>query len=275
VLDSEGRADTPVETITAPMVVLPPRDDDRAALDALLGLGVGAAALAWRASPPLRWVAQALVAAASVATPDVVASTLAVRGRAARDTLDAGVRRVLQLVVPAVVRSALATLDLNALVRDHVDLDGLAAELDVAAVIDRVDLDAVVSRVDIEAVIDGVDLDSVVRRVDLNAVVDRVDLDAVAARLDLDAVAARLDLDRLIESVDVKAVLARLDLAGIAEEVMAAVDLPEILRESSGTLASEAIRGVRTGGMKADDAVGRFVDRLLRRSAGTATSAAP
>lgn len=275
-LDSAGRTSEPVETAaTTSVVVLPRTADGSAAVDVLLGLGAGAAVLAWRAGRPLRQVTGALVAAVSAAAPAAITSALADRGRDARNALDAAVRRVLQLVMPRVVAAVLETLDLTALVRDHVDLDGIAAELDVGAVVERVDLDAIVRRVDIEAVINRVDLDAVVSRVDLDAVVDRIDLNAIAGRLDLDAVAARLDLDRLVQSVDLNAVLARLDLGGIAQDVIAAVDLPEIVRESTGTLASEAVQGVRTGGMKADDAVGRLVDRLLRRRAGPATPAAP
>lgn len=282
--DRAGRAGGPFETTTGSVVVVAPSADGRAAVDVLLGLGAAATMLGWRASLPLRQVTGVVVAAASAVVPAAITSALADRGREARDALDAATRRVLQLVVPRVVGSVLATLDLNALVRKHVDLDGLAAELDVAAVINRVDLNAVVRRVDLDAVINSVDLDAVVNRVDLdavvsrvdlNAVVDRVDLDAVAGKLDLDAVTARLDLDGLVERVDVEAVLARIDLAGIAKEVIAAVDLPLIVRESSGTLASEGIRGVRAGGIHADDAVARFVDRLLRRRSGPAASAAP
>jgi hypothetical protein len=50
------------------------------------------------------------------------------------------------------------------------------------------------------------------------------------------------------------------------DQVIDAIDLPEILRESTGSVASEAVRGVRADGVQADEAVARFVDRLLRRS---------
>jgi hypothetical protein len=63
----------------------------------------------------------------------------------------------------------------------------------------------------------------------------------------------------------VNAVLARIDLVGIAEEVIDAVDLPEIIRESTGSMASETVRGARMQGIHADEAVGRAVDRILLR----------
>lgn len=253
-----------VGTTRAVVVVRPV--EESAAVDIVLGLAAGATVLAWRVTRPLRQLSWGVITAATAAAPASVTSALADRGRAARDTLDLVLRRTLQLVVPRVVGAVLANLDLTAMVREHVDLDEIAAGLDVAAVIERVDLDDVVSRVDLNAVIG---------RVDLDEVVSRVDLDAVAGRLDLNAVASRLDLDRLVESVDIEAVLARIDLTGIAEEVIAAVDLPEIVRQSSGVLASEAVHGVRTGGMQADDAVDRFVDRLLRRRVRPAERTAP
>jgi hypothetical protein len=289
--DRDGARSIPVDR-TAVLVTVR-RAGEVTAVDVLLGLGGGAATLAWRASAPLRWASGIALAAASAAVPSSVTVALADRGRRVRGTLDQLAQSVLLLVVPQVVRYVLATLDVAGLVRDYVDLDRIIAGLDVAAVVDRLDLDALIARVDLEAVLrrvdlnalvgrvdlDGVlsqvDLDAVVGRLDLDGVVARVDLDAVVGRLDLDAIAARIDLDRLIERVDVQAVLAGIDLAGIAEEVIAAVDLPEIIRQSSGAVSSEAVRGVRSGGMQADDAVARFVDRLLRRGAGPAGSIEP
>jgi hypothetical protein len=95
-----------------------------------------------------------------------------------------------------------------------------------------------------------VDVDGVARRLDVAAVVDRVDVDAVASRL------------------DVEAVVRRLDLAGLAAEVIDAVDLPELIRESTGSMASETVRGARMQGIAADDAVARAVDRLRVRGRG-------
>jgi hypothetical protein len=89
-------------------------------------------------------------------------------------------------------------------------------------------------------------LDQVLRRVDVTeVVVTRVDLGAIAARL------------------DVQAVLERLDLAGIATQVIDAVDLPEVIRGSSGAMASETVLGARMRGIAGDQAIGRVRDRLL------------
>jgi hypothetical protein len=128
-----------------------------------------------------------------------------------------------------------------------------------------VDIDAVAARLDIDAVLDRIDLTALVReRVDLDAIVRGVDLDAVATRLDVDAVAARLDID---------AVIARLDLVGLAQEVMDALDLPAIIRDSTASVASESVQDVRLQTIAADEAVSRVVDRLLLRRRNAARGA--
>jgi hypothetical protein len=114
----------------------------------------------------------------------------------------------------------------------------------------------VAAKLDVDAVVARADLDAAVRRVDIDAVLDRVDLDAVAAKLDVDAVVARADLDRVIK---------RIDVIGIVEEVLDVIDLPAIIRDSTGSMASETVRGVRMTGVSADDALSRVVDRALFR----------
>ncbi|MEW2500712.1 hypothetical protein ACQPXB_18225 [Amycolatopsis sp. CA-161197] len=93
------------------------------------------------------------------------------------------------------------------------------------------------------------------------------DVVTAAAAAVLDAV----DLPKLVgEHVDVDAVLAEIDVAGVVStldfgDLVAAMDLPEVVRQSTGTVAGEAIRGVRGAGVNADDAVARAVGRVLRR----------
>lgn len=164
-------------------------------------------------------------------------------------------------VLPPVMDAAIGWARPTELVRRHVDLDSLVAE---------VDLDAVAARIDVEAVIGRVDLDAVATRIDVEAVVARVDLDAIAERLDIEAVLNRLDLTRTVLSrVDLKAVvdavLSQMDLPALVEEVLDEIDLPEIIRDSTGTMASETVRSARMHGVTADEAVNRAVDRLLLR----------
>lgn len=70
--------------------------------------------------------------------------------------------------------------------------------------------------------------------------------------------------DTLIPAV-LDAVLRRIDLAGIAHTVIDDIDLSRIIRESSTSMASESVVGVRMQGIEADDRINRIVDRLLLR----------
>ncbi|RDI26943.1 hypothetical protein DEU38_108178 [Rhodococcus sp. AG1013] len=164
--------------------------------------------------------------------------------------------RVLRVVVRRVVAAALAEVDITAVVRDHVDLDTIAEGIDIERIVDRVDVDAIAARVDIAPILDRVDVDDVAARVDIDRIIDRVDVDAIAARVDVDAIAAKVDVDAVIE---------RVDLVDLSNSVIDGVDLPRIIRESTGSMSTEAVRGARSQGMQADDAVAGFVGRLFGR----------
>ena len=71
-------------------------------------------------------------------------------------------------------------------------------------------------------------------------------------------------LDKLVPAVT-NAVLSRIDLASLAEGVIAEVDLAELIRQSTGSVASDTVRGVRMQGISGDEAVGRAVGRLRVR----------
>jgi hypothetical protein len=208
---------------------------------------------------------------------DRLAALLDVDAVVARVDIDAVIDRVdLDAIAARLDLDAVAArLNLDVLVDkvdvarvvDRVDLDAIVARVDLDAVVDRVDLDRAVNRVDLDAVVDRVDLDRAVNRVDLDAVVDRVDLDRAVNRVDLDAVVDRVDLDRAVDRVDVDRVIARTDVAGLARYVVEEIDLPGLLRVSTGSVTAEMVRGVRDEGVDADRAVERVVDRLLHRSA--------
>jgi hypothetical protein len=174
-----------------------------------------------------------------------------------------------------------------AVARHHLDLDGWAARglaeqrraqeaaaravraliaALVAAVLDEVDLDQVVARLDLNQVVARVDLNQIAARIDLDEIVDRIDVDAIAARIDLDAIVARLDID---------AILARVDLPALTEQVIDEVDLGEIIRESSSTMASETVDALRVQGMRVDGLVSRIVDRILLREGQRQTGPLP
>ncbi|HEX2360612.1 MAG TPA: hypothetical protein VHI11_00925 [Jiangellaceae bacterium] len=109
-------------------------------------------------------------------------------------------------------------------------------------------------------------VDRVLRQLPLTELVkEHVDIDAIVADVDLDAVVARIDLDAIAGRLDVEAIISRIDLIGLADDVIEGIDLPEIIRASTGTVASEVVRGVRMQSIDADEAVARVVDRLFLR----------
>jgi hypothetical protein len=208
---------------------------------------------------------------------------------AQRRSMDAAVAVVTRLGSPLAILARPAAGFARgsvAVARHHLDLDGWAARglaeqrraqeaaaravgaliaALVAAVLDAVDLDQVVARVDLDRIVDRIDPNEIAARIEFDEIVDRVDVDAIAARIDLDAIAGRIDLDAIVARVDIDAILARIDLSALTEQVIDEVDLGEIIRESSSTMASETVDALRVQGMRVDGLVSRVVDRVLLR----------
>lgn len=171
---------------------------------------------------------------------------LADRGRHAMYDGGSELDHVVAAVVPAVLDRVLDTIDLNRLIVERVNIDGVVATVDVDEIVSRVDIDAIVSRIDI---------------------------DKIAASIDLDAIVARIDIDGIVETVDVEAIIERVNVVEIAEDVINEIDLPEIIRDSTGSMASQVVRDARVQTIDADEAVSRLVDRILRRKRARATDA--
>jgi hypothetical protein len=226
---------------------------------AALGLAVdaqrrsrdAAAAAADRFGWPLRVLARPAAALArgsvAVARHHLDLDVWAARGLAEQ-------RRALEAAVRA-VRALIATL--------------------VAAVLDEVDLDEVVARMDLNRIVDRINPNQIAARIDLDDIVERIDIDAIATRIDLDAIVQRIDLDAVVARVDIGAILARVDLPALTEQVIDEVDLGEIIRESSSTMASETVDALRVQGMRVDGLVSRIVDRILQREGQRQTGPLP
>jgi hypothetical protein len=180
-------------------------------------------------------------------SPGAVLEAIAERGQRERIALERRAIALMQAIAPVVLDLVLDAVDLTAVMVDRVDLDVIAAKLN---------LDEIVDRVPISRVIDRVDLDSIA---------DRLDLDRAVKRLDVNAVIATADVDSVVSRVDVEAILGRLDLVAIVRSVLDQLDLPEIIRQSTGAVASSGVRGVRVRSLEADQKVSRTVDRLLPR----------
>ena len=223
--------------------------------------------------------------------PARVVEAFADRGYLARTSANTDLNRIIAAVVPPVVEEVLDSLDLTALVQERVDIDALVSTVDIAAVVDRmdidaivrqvdvdgmlrqVDIDAIVSKVDIDAIVRQVDIDAIARQVDVDAIVSQVDIDAIARRIDVDAIVERIDVDAIVSQVDVDTIVRRLDLVALAEEVVNGIDLPEIIRESTGSMASDVVRDARMQSIEADVTIARIVDRIIRRRRARLTDA--
>jgi hypothetical protein len=173
-----------------------------------------------------------------------------------------------RLDIDAIVRE----VDIDAIVRE-VDIDAIVRQVDIDAIVDRIDIDAIAKRIDLDAIVERIDIDAIVSRVDLDAIVDRVAIDAIAKRIDVDAIVERIDIDAIVSRVDLDAIVDRMDIVGLAEEVVNGIDLPEIIRESTGSMASEVVRDTRMQSIEADLAIARLVDRLIRRRRARRTDA--
>jgi hypothetical protein len=247
-----------------------PAPDVAAAVDALLGTAWSAVRVSGRmagtaariASPVLRALARpplvpdvlSPAAALSRSTeswrrdrPGAVDALSAWSASVAADGLDIGLGMV---DLDALVLAVLARIDVDAVVRqaiDEVDLDARTEQVLASLDLDEV-AESLVGRLNISGVVE-----QAVSQIDLTSVVlEHVDLrQVITAALD------SIDLNQVVQD--------RVDMAGLAEYVVEAIDLPDIVRESSGLLANESVRGLRMQGIDADQAISRAIDRVLRR----------
>jgi len=83
--------------------------------------------------------------------------------------------------------------------------------------------------------------------------------------VDLDEIAGKLDVDRVAQRLDMDAIIKKLDLPKLVEEVLAEIDVADLIRQSTGTLTGDAIDEVRYVSVDADRVVARLVDRVIRR----------
>ena len=78
----------------------------------------------------------------------------------------------------------------------------------------------------------------------------------------------------MLDTIDLDEVAhERMDLLDLANYVIDGIDLPGIIRESTGSVASETVQAVRMQSIDADVAVQRIVDRILLRRAPHAAAA--
>jgi hypothetical protein len=125
--------------------------------------------------------------------------------------------------------------------------------------------DAIIERVDIGAVVRRVPLAEIIAAIDIDELLDQVDMNAILAHVDVDALLERIDVDGIVARVDIAAMLDRVDMTSIVGEVLDEVDIGGIVRESTGSITSDAVDGARLTAMRLDGFVGRVADKVLLR----------
>ena len=96
----------------------------------------------------------------------------------------------------------------------------------------------------------------------VNGVVRELDVDAIVKQVDIDALLASIDMDALMERIDIDGIVKRVDIAAIMDEI----GLDDIVRQSTGVLASDSVKLVRVRSMNGDVIISGIVDRLLHRT---------
>lgn len=128
----------------------------------------------------------------------------------------------------------------------------------------QIDTNDLVDALDVDVIAADLDIDALVERIDVNAIAARLDLDALLERMDVDAIAARLDLDALLARMDVDAIAARLDL----EALVGRLDMAKLTAGAGQDVAVSGLDLVRRQIVRVDATVDGIVDRVLRRDPG-------
>lgn len=114
-------------------------------------------------------------------------------------------------------------------------------------------VDAIVSRINLT--------DLVISRVDLHAVVE-----SALNELDLtDIVVQRVDVNRIVAQANIDDVIDRVPMIQIADYIIEEIDLPQIIRESTGGIAIDAFTSTRFSAARTDEFVSKIIDTLLLR----------
>ena len=137
-----------------------------------------------------------------------------------------------------------------------IHISSTAATSVINAVLDRVVpvvADAIVSRIDITGlVLNQVDLRPIVLKA-----LDELDLTRIVLeRVDVNAIVAEANIDTIIN---------RVPIVEIADYVIDEIDLPSIIRESTGGVADAAMQGIRIQSSRIDTGISAFADRILSR----------
>ncbi len=100
-------------------------------------------------------------------------------------------------------------------------------------------------------------LDTVVP-VAVNAIVTRIDINEI--------VKEHVDVNEIVAQADITPILDRVPMAEIADYVIEEIDLPSLVRESTGGVADGLLGTLRFQAIQTDNFVSQIIDRILFRS---------
>jgi hypothetical protein len=113
--------------------------------------------------------------------------------------------------------------------------------------------------------------DAIMERIDINKIVlEKVDLNLIVNSaldsLDLtQLVIDRVDVNAIVAEADIDAVIDRVPIIPLANYIIDEIDLPQIIRSSTGGIAGDAVKAVRVQSAGADQLVSRVADRVIFR----------
>lgn len=94
----------------------------------------------------------------------------------------------------------------------------------------------------------------------VNSVVDRMDLTQIVLdRVDIDAIVARANMNEIIN---------RVPMIDIAHYIIDEIDLPKIIRESTGGIAADAVNAARMQSLSLDEFINKIADSVMFRRKG-------
>ena len=117
-------------------------------------------------------------------------------------------------------------------------------------------VDSIVSRMNLtDLVVSNVDLRTVIE-----TALDQIDLTEIVVQ--------RVDVNRIVGLADIEDVIDRVPMIQIADYIIEEIDLPQIIRESTGGVAMDAFTSTRLTAARSDEFISKVVDSLLLRRKG-------
>ena len=111
----------------------------------------------------------------------------------------------------------------------------------------------------------------------VNSALDKVvpyAVNAVIGRMNLtEIVLDRVDIDEIVAQADLEKIIDRLPLIDLANYIIDEIDLPQIIRQSTGGIATDAMNTTRMQAIDADDLVQKVVDTIMLRRKARKTTA--